>query len=44
MGTMADAELGLARLAAILGPCSHPAAVPVDALTGESRRVAVPAL
>jgi hypothetical protein len=30
MGTMADAELGFARLTAVLGPCAHPDAVPVE--------------
>ena len=35
MNTMAEVELGFARLAAILGPCSHPGAVPVETLTGE---------
>jgi hypothetical protein len=37
MTTFADLELGFARLAAILGPCAHPDAIPVDLLlTGET--------
>ncbi len=35
MATMADMELGFARLSAALGPCAHPEAVPVDAVTGD---------
>ena len=35
MTTMADMALGFARLSAILGPCAHPGAEPVDLLTGE---------
>lgn len=36
MATMAEMELGFARLSAILGPCAHPDAVPVELLlTGE---------
>jgi hypothetical protein len=36
MTTVADAELGFARLGAVLGPCAHPGAVPVNLLvTGE---------
>lgn len=31
----ADAELGFARLTAVLGPCAHPDAVPVELATGE---------
>jgi hypothetical protein len=34
--SMADFTLGMARLAAALGPCAHPDAVPVELLlTGE---------
>jgi hypothetical protein len=32
MSTMADVELGFARLGAILGPCAHEGAVPVELL------------
>lgn len=35
MPTIAEMELGFARLSAALGPCAHPDAVPVEALTGE---------
>jgi hypothetical protein len=35
MSTVADMELGMARLQAAFGPCAHPDAVPVDLLTGE---------
>jgi hypothetical protein len=34
--TMADAELGMTRLAAALGSCSHDKAVPVTLYTGET--------
>jgi hypothetical protein len=34
--TLADLEVGFARLAALIGPCAHPATVPVETvLTGE---------
>jgi hypothetical protein len=37
MTSMADAELGFARLAAVLAPCAHAEAEPVDLLvTGET--------
>ena len=36
MATMADLELGFAHLAAMLGPCSHADAVPVESLAGET--------
>ncbi len=37
MTTMADVGVGFARLSAVLGPCAHPGAVPVDLLlTGET--------
>jgi len=32
--TVADIELGFARLGAVLGPCAHPDAVPVESLAG----------
>ena len=35
MPTWAEMEAGFARLAALLGPCAHPAAVPVETLAGE---------
>lgn len=36
MTAIADLEVGFARLGAILGPCNHPDAVPVELLlTGE---------
>jgi hypothetical protein len=35
VSTIADLELVAARLAAILGPCAHPGAVPVESLDGE---------
>ena len=36
MTTLAQVELGIACLAAVLGPCAHPAPVPVTLLaTGE---------
>jgi len=34
--TMADLELGYARLSAVLGPCAHAGAVPVNIASGET--------